>query len=285
MDNEPIKHHYIPQFILRNFCFEDNKLHYYDVIKKECIDKQTPKAFKEDNLYRNDINVDNPVKIEKDLAKYETNISNIFNKFTKDDVISISSEERAKVLLFLGIMGFRSKVAKDKTFSDEEKNIKWKKNLEVLANCSSLEEVCQSSADSDIKVFMKRDIDGFFGKQICIWEKSYGISFCIGDCYPVVVTGETIGSITMPMFDFYPISPNRVLVLMPKGVENVNDSIRVIDKTLIKKSLYNDQSKIKVFKIYEKDVMYINELVIKHSNIGIAFYDEKTKLLINKVKK
>lgn len=31
MNKEPIKHHYIPQFILRNFCFDDGShLFYYD---------------------------------------------------------------------------------------------------------------------------------------------------------------------------------------------------------------------------------------------------------------
>ncbi|MDE6214718.1 MAG: DUF4238 domain-containing protein, partial [Lachnospiraceae bacterium] len=31
MNKEPIRHHYIPQFILRNFCFdEENRLYYFN---------------------------------------------------------------------------------------------------------------------------------------------------------------------------------------------------------------------------------------------------------------
>ena len=30
MHPEPIRHHYIPQFILKNFCFEERRLYYFD---------------------------------------------------------------------------------------------------------------------------------------------------------------------------------------------------------------------------------------------------------------
>ena len=285
MNNEPVKHHYIPKFILKNFCFEDNKLHYYDVINKEYIDKQVAKVFKEDKLYRSDINIDGSTIIEKDLAKYESEIANIYKLFLVEDEIVLSQEDYDKLALFLGIMGYRSKVAKDKYFSDSNKNFNWKKNLEILANCRSLKEVWESHADLDVKIFMKRDIEGIFNKRISIWEKSYGINFCVSDCYPVVVTGDITTSIQVPMFDFYPISPERVLVLIPYGVENVEKSIRVIDKTLIKKSLNCDSNSINVHKIYEKDVLFISNLIIKHSTIGIVFYDEKTKILITNKKK
>ena len=28
--HEPIRHHYVPRFLLKPFCFEDTKIHYYD---------------------------------------------------------------------------------------------------------------------------------------------------------------------------------------------------------------------------------------------------------------
>lgn len=54
MKNEPIRHHYIPRFILRNFCFdlEEKLLYYYDRGKHELSKKRMQDVFMVRNLYR-----------------------------------------------------------------------------------------------------------------------------------------------------------------------------------------------------------------------------------------
>ena len=53
MDKEPVKHHYIPQFILRNFCFDDRShLFYYDKKISKIYKRETKDIFMIRNLYR-----------------------------------------------------------------------------------------------------------------------------------------------------------------------------------------------------------------------------------------
>ena len=56
MPNVPIKHHYVPQFMLRNFCFKDKLLYYYDKAKNITSVKKTDEIFMTRNLYRDEIN-------------------------------------------------------------------------------------------------------------------------------------------------------------------------------------------------------------------------------------
>ena len=73
MNKEPIRLHYIPQFILRNFCFNDRgDLFYFDKENSKTTVKSTRDVFMARNLYRDEINSpDEPAKIEKDMARFE----------------------------------------------------------------------------------------------------------------------------------------------------------------------------------------------------------------------
>ena len=69
MKKEPVRHHYVPQFILRNFCDEKGFLNYYDKKTNEMTVREPRDIFMEKNLYRDEINVaDNPTKIETELG-------------------------------------------------------------------------------------------------------------------------------------------------------------------------------------------------------------------------
>ncbi|MDE7323849.1 MAG: DUF4238 domain-containing protein, partial [Lachnospiraceae bacterium] len=79
MNKDPVKHHYIPQFILRNFCFDDrSRLYFYNKKTSKTIIRKTKEIFMIRNLYRDDINnIDNPMKIEKDIARFESEVAQI----------------------------------------------------------------------------------------------------------------------------------------------------------------------------------------------------------------
>lgn len=112
MNKEPIRHHYIPQFILRNFCFSNNGLlSYYDKKTKKTSFERPNDVFMVKNLYRDEINSSyEPTKIEKDLALYENEVAPIIkNKFLNQKDIVLTLEENSKLKLFFAIMGLRSK--------------------------------------------------------------------------------------------------------------------------------------------------------------------------------
>ncbi len=106
---EPIKHHYIPKFILRPFCFADGGLHIYDKMTGKICDSRIEDAFMVRNLYRDEsTNPDNPVQIESNLARFESEVSHLIRKFIYYDDVVISLADDEKLRLFLAIMGFRS---------------------------------------------------------------------------------------------------------------------------------------------------------------------------------
>ena len=88
---EPIRHHYIPQFILRNFANDEGKVNYYDKKTKIATVVDTRDVFMSKNLYRDEVNhSNNPTKIEKDLSKFENEISKILKHFQAEREITIT---------------------------------------------------------------------------------------------------------------------------------------------------------------------------------------------------
>jgi len=207
--NEPIRHHYIPQFILKNFCFNKRgDLHYYDIKTSISSIKNVRDIFMSQNLYSDEINnPTNPTKIERDFAAYESEVSKIIKeKFLCIDDGQLSTEEDEKLKLFFALMGFRSKHTSDKyglNAPDENKKfysvfqkdgdlaVLWKRNLGYIVNCRSFAEVLKhKNIDEPFKLFMRRDNLGFFGQYFILTERRSGTEqFVISDAYPIVVNG------------------------------------------------------------------------------------------------
>ena len=125
MKKEPIRHHYIPQFILRNFaCDNDKKLVRYcnkeSLYISEC---ETSEIFMERNLYRDEINCkDKPVQIEHDLSVYEREVAELVKaKFLDKRKIELTEEEDSAIKLFFAIMSFRNINAKEKSKNSQAK--------------------------------------------------------------------------------------------------------------------------------------------------------------------
>ena len=121
--NEPIRHHYIPQFILKNFCFDDDgDTYYYDKKLEKVVIKKVRDTFMVENLYRDELNFpQHPTQIEYDLAVYESEISQIIRKkFLFENEITLTLEEDAKLRLFFAIMGFRAKRVKERFAHEAE---------------------------------------------------------------------------------------------------------------------------------------------------------------------
>ena len=113
MRKEPIRHHYIPQFILRNFaCDTDRKVAcYYDKESQSVSEREIREVFMERNFYRDEINCkDKPVQIEYDLSVYEREVAELIKaKFLDKRKIELTKEEDSMLKLFFAIMSLDRK--------------------------------------------------------------------------------------------------------------------------------------------------------------------------------
>ena len=231
MKNESHKHHYIPQFILRNFSPRgDGFVRFYDLKKKEITNRPTEEIFLYNDLYRDEKNhPENPTQIEDDLAKLEGEIAPILKKFYKGSEIVISRAEEEKLKLFLAIMAFRNRKAKnlfdEKTdprikemykpyLQDESLEDMWKKNLGLVVNCRSLDEVLDNK---DINEFFKFSLliitFGITGTHLIVAERRGGEDFIIGDSYPYFQTALHDDGTHWPLLNYFVISPTIVIIV------------------------------------------------------------------------
>jgi len=286
--NEPIRHHYIPQFILRNFCFNDkNHLIYYDVQNKTVSVKETRDVFMSRLLYMDEVN--HPVdrmRIERDFAEYEREVSGIINgSFLKDDEIIISKEEEDKLKVFFALMGFRSKntydtfetsISKDgkALYSSYQEDGKltdlWKRNLGLLVNCRSPEDIdTHRRIDDPIKKFMQRDVFGYCGRHFSLVECREPHEFIIGDAFPTVIRGEGV----IEMYAILPISPNRVLLSVCEGAEWTPLDVRVLRERVLRKPNSANDGRIRILNtiINEEEIANINQHIANSAKVGLAF--------------
>ena len=298
MKKEPIRHHYIPQFILRNFCFDDKGNTFYKDVrsKKESVE-QIRDIFMGKNLYRDTINSGNPVQIEEDFARFENEVAPIIKeKFLDSEEFILTRLEEEKLKLFFALMSFRSKNTQEsfkKGLSKESKKFYvnwqrnknfedfWKRNLGKLAKCRSLEEVINNiEIDEPIKVFLTRDTFGFFGKYFCVVEPKEIGKFVLGDSYPVVFRGicgpPFSASFEVGIFDVYTISPNRAILFANRGCQGTPRDILqlrplVLNEPIIKN---NNEMLFRVKKLYLDEIEIINNMVVENAKEGFIYKRE-----------
>ena len=297
MGNEPIRHHYIPQFILKNFCFNKRgDLHYHDIKTSKSSIKNVRDIFMSENLYRDENNnSDRPTKSESDFAAYECEVSKIIKeKFLFIDDVQLSTEEDEKLKLFFALMGFRSKHTSDKFGlnapdvnkkfyslfqKDGDLAALWKRNLGYIVNCRSFAEVLNhKNIDEPFKIFMRRDTLGLFGQYFILTERRSGTEqFVISDAYPVVVNGF-ITQIPLHLYSIFTISPDRAILLASTGVEGAPSDVTCFRKCVFTppKTNPNDNSiRIRFKRLYEEEVKYINSALIKNACEGYVFQKKK----------
>ena len=309
---EAKRHHYIPQFILRNFNNENGQVMYYDIATKVLEPRNTRSVFMNFHMYRDEINhEDNPTYIESSLSKFEQEIAELFKeKFIDKDEIIITRSELEKLRIFLGLLCFRtdhravqyinntfdemtrkmlSGYAKDGNFEDL-----WKREIEELSKMRTFAEFADSKIiDPIIKMDFNQLLTGYYMTVV----DARGGQFLMTDVYPTLEVFPLMNGTNIHMHFFYPISPNRMIVLnhiMFKKENNALDSSALIgpmkrlsqirglllkqprnfyvkpgQMSMDDKYIYSPQ------KIYPKDLTYINSLFLNEARIGIMFKDKE----------
>ncbi len=289
MNNEPRKHHYIPQFILRNFCINDtNQLYYRDVTSKALTVTNTNNIFMVKDLYRNEMNDSNdPVQIEKDLSTFEAEIARLVNVFLTKKVFDISFSDVARLEVFLALQSFRSKYSSDffskkmdqenidfysKYQPDLDMGALWKRNLGHAVKCRSLEEILDNAdIDETFKVFLTRDIFGLMGRYFVVAESRE--QFVISDCYPTVMYGETDRLSQIDLCYFFPISSQRIIVLVSNGTTAAPKGIRHFTREFLYFPDYDCENRLfhyQLKRINPEQTRWINNMIKKNAKIGIA---------------
>ena len=273
MKNEPIRHHFIPQFILRNFSKDGITVHYYNKNHGKTSTIAIRDLFMERNLYRFEEELpDTPTQIESDLARYEGQIANILkHKILSMQDVVLSPEEVDAVKLFLAIMGFRSayteQIVNDNIFVKNS----WKHNLRYLVNCRSIDEVfVNDDIDDAIKIFMRRDTEGIFGRYMVIVESPDEEGFVLGDAYPVAITGMLYNGVPVPMYDIFPISPRRAILLACKGLDGAPRDVAQMRELIFRppSSTPDGMTKIRVKRLHPEELNHLNTYIKQEAKTG-----------------
>ena len=296
MKKEPVRHHYIPQFILRNFaCDNDKELaYYYDKESQSTSQREIQEVFMERNLYRDEINyADVPVQIEYDLSKYEGEVAKLIKaKFLDKRKIELTEEEDSMLKLFFAIMSFRNINAKEQFSDKASKEFKdfykyfqenedledfWKRNLGHLVKCRSMQDVANhTEIDPPIKDFMRRDTYGLLGRYVIIVESRAGENFILGDCYPLIIFGHRR---LLPLYDISPISPNRAIIFA-----NTEAVAEARDVLMLRPGIFdlpeiseNGNCTIVTKRLLLEEVQFINREIEKNSHTGFIFSKSEQK--------
>ncbi len=292
--SEPIRHHYIPKFLLRNFSHDAGKrfVYYYDRKKKSLEEKQIRDVFMAKNLYRDEQNFpDLPTKTEGALAKYESEVAPILQeKILAADEIRLTVEEEAKLKLFFAVMGFRSKETSllfGKNMTDAAKEMYrryqkdgdytdlWKRNLSHIVTCRSNDEVQRhTEIDDPFKLFFRRDTEYICGMHFAVAESAESELFIIGDTYPVDISVSSDGKYWLHLYSVFPLSPRRVLLLVANGAERAPQSVTNLRECALLPPYPNSETgtlRMRVKKLCPEEIRHLNGEILHNAHDGVIF--------------
>ena len=286
-----VRQHFIPQFILKNFCYDQskNKVFFFQVGEDEYSSEYVSNVFMEKRLYST---AENPVEIEESLARFEADIAPIFKKFTLDSEICLTFAEDERLRIFLSLLAFRAVHTRDQfgNMSDLSKALYsrssdgtdmkdvWLKNVHLLSQHRTIKEIlADREVSSPLKIFITQEFSAFY---MCLLERRGNVDFHISDCYPVVMYGEAELNgkvINVPVYYFYPLSDSRIIVLVTEHIKDVPKGLSFLDcdKTLKgpKGSSNRAHLLFRPARVYSSEVEWINEMVIKNAQIGVVVKD------------
>lgn len=317
-NNEPIKHHYIPQFILRNFCDENNQLNYWNISASTLEKRNTLSVFMIKNMYRDEINhFENPVVIENQFSYFEKEISKLIKSkiLIDSNKIVLTRLELEKLRIFLTLFSFRSsfimKQYEENNFDDatraillsyqQDGNFKdlWKKELYELISCRTYDDIKKNEKiDPIIKQDFLNDYEGYY----ISFADARGGEFVLSDIFPTSELYPFPKPFGVHLHYLFPISPTRMIILnhimFKKESKNILKFADMLKVSKIKE--YISEPKVKYitsqwihdpkdefsyncFKVYSNDITYLNCLILNEARTGIVFKNkDKIKESVNK---
>lgn len=292
LQNSHVRQHYIPKFILKNFCYDRSKekVYFFGVGEEGDSSEFVSNVFMEKHLYAQ---AEDHAGIEDSLAKFEADIAPVFKKLVNDAEIGLTVEEDARLRIFLSLLAFRASATRDQFDgmsplsramyggSPDGADMKeiWLNNVRALSKCRNINEVLADPEISGmLKIFISEEFTEFY---MCLLERRGDTDFHISDCYPVVMDGEGERNgqkfSHLPIYYFYPISDSRVIVLVTKYIKDVPRSVARLDHGKILRGPKGSSDRTLLFfrpaKIYSEDVEWIDEMIVKNARMGVVVKD------------
>ena len=103
------KQHYVPQFLLKNFCF-DNKQHLfiYDKTQNKSFSSNTQNVAQENCFYNLDT-ANGKICLEETYAKLEANVAPLITKIIQTESISwLTNDDMWNILEFIIVQFYRT---------------------------------------------------------------------------------------------------------------------------------------------------------------------------------
>lgn len=289
---------------MRNYFNDDKKLNYWDIRKKKLTLRSPKTIYMNFDMYRDETIADDPVAIESKLAVFEAEISQMIkDKILNSSEIIITRSELEKLRIFLELLSFRSDLRmnqyKQKMFSVSTERLLsnfqpdgnyenlWKKELLYLADCRSYEQIKQhEKIDPIVKQEFLNLIEGYYMTIV----DARGGEFILSDVFPTLEIYRVSPTINIHLHELYPISPTRMILLNhiifgknanTKDFEHMIRSSRIggdllkqpKPKYVLGRGYYKPEDTFTYHpvKIYEKDLIYINSLIMNEVRNGLMF--------------
>lgn len=275
------------------------------------FERRNPKSiFMRKNLYRDvENNPDEIMAIEKKFSSLEQEVSELIaNKILNNKVITITRTDNELLRRFLFLLGFRSENRKrqyrDKLFDpitietlkpfvrhDDYVDL-WLRELNEILNLKSFKELQKNKVISNV---IKMDLQNQLSIYYMSFVEARGQEFILSDVYPTteIFPIDMSTKTKIDLHAFFPISPNRILVLnhvvfrndrkvdepminAMKNFSKIGSTINEIPRvSYVKRGIpsRDDEYTYTVRKIYEDEVSYINILYLNEARDGFIFND------------
>lgn len=257
------------------------------------------------DMYRDEeLNKEDPTQIESKFSVFEGEIAELIaNKILNKSEIVINRRELEKLRIFITLSAlradYRMKQYKDNSFVESTRKILleyqpdgnfeelWKRELDYLATCRTYDDIQKSDViDPIIKQDFMNDLMGFY----MTFVDARGGEFLMSDVYPTLEILPVGNGINLHMHCLLPLSPTRMLLLNHIVFQNGDNGMPMLsamlkysqiqgDAIVPPKNKYisigslnpDDEYIYRVKKIYQKDVEYINALLLNETRVGIIF--------------
>lgn len=240
MSNITKKHHYVPQFILKNFSKDKKRINIWNVNEKKQFKMQVEVAFQKKYLYKDDNNKEDTMHIENAFSKLESDVAPIIKKIIDSkNKIELNRLELKLIKKFLHLMEFRSKNRnrqyKNSLFDpltelslkskckDEDYVALWLRELKYLIE-NEIDFGINEETPLTLPIFQEV-IKHYKGTFVVVFDACQGEEFFLTDNYGTFEKSSVTG---LPIISFYPLSPRKLIALVSGW--NLNSNTLYLDE-------------------------------------------------------
>ena len=305
--SEPVKHHFIPQFILRNFTHNNDQIFYWNKETSKIEVRNTKSVYMVKNLYRDEKNhPTDPAVIEKKFAQFESTIATLFQeKIIDKNPIVLTRTENEKLRRFLYLLSFRSSSRKkqyiDANFDEATKEHLskyvvnddyidlWLREIETILDTDDYHDL---QNNDNVSWTIRTDFWSHLSGYYMTFVAPRGQDFIIGDIYPTTeIFPIGINNANLYPHLMFPITPDLMLILNHIGFKpETNKGLLMLDNMVAFSRIkgnaivppnakYKVQGKLspediytyRINKLYSEDVTYLNLLSLNEVRKGFSY--------------